>query len=156
MRLTPLLLLAVLALGGCQTPAPTVAVPQSQTYPEDRAAVWQRTLARLADQGIEVRREDLAAGRIEAGLDGFTERGWAWCEPARVVERFGDARRIDRARPVDRSLALTLDLQERPGGTEVTLETRFTETQIDPFRNLPLTQRCRSTGELERSLLAAI
>jgi hypothetical protein len=156
MRRTPLLLLAVLTLGGCQTPPPTFEVPRGQSYPEDRAAVWQRTLDRLADQGIEVRREDLAAGRIEAGLEGFTDRGWAWCERARVVERFGDARRLDRARPVDRSLALTIDLEERPGGTEVTLETRFTETQIDPFRNLPLTQRCRSTGELERSLLAAI
>jgi hypothetical protein len=156
MRLRPLLMLAALVVGGCQTAPPAFEVPRGQSYSQDKAAVWQRTLAFLGGQGIEVRREDLAAGRIEAELDGFTERGWAWCEPARVVDRSSDSRGIDRARPVDRDLALIVDLEERGGATEVTLEASFTETQIDPFRNLPLTQRCRSTGELERSLLAAI
>lgn len=154
MRLTPLLVLAAL-LGGCQTAPPTFEVPRGQSYAEDKEAVWQRARAVLAAQGLEVRREDFAAGRIEARREGFSDRGWARCERARVVDR-GDSRGIDWARPRDRDLALIVDLEERGGETEVTLEASFTETQIDPFRNLPLTQRCRSTGELERSLLAGL
>jgi hypothetical protein len=156
MQLAPFVVLTALALAGCQTAPPTFEVPRGGSYSASKEEVWRRTFTALRDHGLEVRSAHFDDGRLGAALEGFADHGWAWCERARVVDRSSNTRRFDWARPVDRDLALLVEVMERDGLTEVTLDADFTETQIDPYRNLPLIQGCLSTGELERSLLAAI
>lgn len=48
------------------------------------------------------------------------------------------------------------DVASTADQTKVDLAVLFSEQQINPFRNLPFTVDCRSKGQLERSLFAAI
>ena len=47
-------------------------------------------------------------------------------------------------------------MRESAGGTEVQPVARFTEQQLNPYRNWPFDQPCRSTGVLESALLNAL
>lgn len=112
-------------------------------------------------------------GEARARLDGelrrlgFATSGEGYVRAAGVPESWAECRTIitagggetssqrDFARPQARSAAVSFTLTAADGGTEVRLATRFAATYTNRFRNTPFTAACGSTGELERSLLAA-
>jgi hypothetical protein len=51
---------------------------------------------------------------------------------------------------------MAITVREVGGATDVTLDPRFTERQVHPWRNLPFTTGCVSKGVLEKALLDAI
>ena len=93
---------------------------------------------------------------IHAVRTEYQDSGWADCERARVIDRTSNSPRPRRARPISRDLALEVAVRETAVGAEVQPVARFTEQQNDPWRNLPFTQPCRSTGVLERALLDSL
>jgi hypothetical protein len=104
-----------------------------------------------------VRSADPGAGVIEASRDNFQDAGWAYCEPARFTDHASDTQRRRRAQIfVDRSLELTIDVREAGQAVQVAPDARYSEQQINSFKNLPVDVPCRSTGMLEKALLDAI
>ncbi len=149
-----LLLLALLA--ACQTPPPVYHIEVSRTYAKAQPVVWDEILAFLEAHRIVPIRGDPGGGWLEAERHAFEDMGWADCERAWVIDHSSRSARPTRAEPVARDLSLRIALQEAVGTTEVGLEARFTEEQIDPYRNLPFAQPCRSKGVLEKALLDAL
>jgi hypothetical protein len=143
-------------LAACQPPPPVYHVEQSRSYAKARPVVWDELLVFLERHQIVPIRADPAGGRLEAGRHAFEDMGWADCERAWVIDHTSNSARPTRAEPVARDLSLKIALEEAVGTTEVGLVARFTEEQIDPYRNLPFTQPCRSKGVLERALLDAL
>ncbi len=74
---------------------------------------------------------------------------WAEC-PVLLVGDWGG--RSDWAKPQDSNGTLVVSIQPAGNQSEVSVATTFTATYSDPFRNVPVTGPCRSTGELERLL----
>jgi hypothetical protein len=153
-----LLGLGLLVLGvACAPREPKVYnVERGRTYAEDRAVVWQRVERFLEANGITATRADPASGVIEAERRDYLDAGWADCERAWVTDQTSNSARPTRASPISRDLALEVTVRESAGGTEVQPRARFTEQQLDPYRNWPFTQPCRSTGVLESALLNAL
>ena len=118
--------------------------------------VWEGVLRFLQANDISVVSADLATGIIHAERIDYQDAGWADCERAWVTNRSSESPRPRRARPLSRDLALAVAVRETSVGAEAQPVARFTEQQNDPWRNLPLTQPCRSTGVLERALLDAL
>jgi hypothetical protein len=154
-RRAPLALLAIL-LASCQTPPPVYQVEEARSYAKAKPVVWDEILVFLERYEISPVRADPAAGRLEAERHAFEDMGWADCERAWVTDNTSNSPRPTRAHPVARDLNLRIALQETGGTTEVGLAARFTEEQIDPYRNMPFTQPCRSKGVLEKALLDAL
>ncbi len=150
-----LALLAVL-ISGCQTPPPVYDVDQARSYAKAQDVIWDEILVFLERNRIVPTSADPERGRLEAERHAFEDRGWADCEPAWVTDNSSNSARPTRARPIARDLRLRVALEETTDRTDVALEARFTEQQIDPYRNLAFTQRCRSKGVLEQALLDAL
>jgi hypothetical protein len=150
--------LAALVLTACQQrPAPQFQVEDSRSYVLPEETVWNDILAFLRANDITVQSADLGTGVIEASRDNFQDAGWAYCEPARYTDHASDTRRQRRARVfLDRSLELRIDVRETGEAVQVAPDARFTERQINSFKNLPFDAPCRSTGMLEKALLDAI
>jgi hypothetical protein len=147
----------ILLCGACAPREPTVyRVEPGRTYTEDRAVVWERVRSFLEANGITVASADPATGVIEAERRDYQDAGWADCERAWVIDQSSNSARPTRASPISRDLALEVTVRASAGGTEVQPRARFTEQQLDPYRNWPFTQRCRSTGVLETALLNAL
>jgi hypothetical protein len=127
-----------------------------RTYAKAKPVVWDEILAFLEDHRIVPTRADPEAGGLEAERHAFEDVGWADCERAWVIDHSSRSARPTRAEPVARDLSLWIVLEESVGTTAVGLGARFTEEQIDPYRNLPFAQPCRSKGVLERALLDAL
>lgn len=157
----PAVILAVLAallLAACQQrPAPQFQVEASRSYDLPKETVWNDILAFLRANDISVRSADLAGGVIKAYRDNYQDADWAYCEPAMVTDHASDTRRQRRAQVfLDRSLVLSIDVRAAGDMVQVAPDARFTERQINSFRNLPFDVPCRSTGALEKALLDAI
>jgi hypothetical protein len=147
----------VAGLLGCQQPQPTYHVERSRSYQQDKALVWDKILQFLRANDITVRRADFERGTIEADRLNYQDAGWAECELAIGTDRSGDTPRPRRARQrIDRSLSLAIAVRETDAATDVTLDARFTERQVHPWRNLPFRTGCVSKGVLEKTLLDAI
>jgi hypothetical protein len=157
MRARSLLVLAVaLLLAACQTQK-DYQVERSRTYAQDKQAVWDRLLAFLERNQIAVTGADFASGRVAAERRDFEDQGWADCERRRVYEGSGSGgNRVGWALRVDRDLALQLDVAEAAGATQVSVDARFAEEQINTASFEHFMQPCRSTGALERALLDAL
>jgi hypothetical protein len=147
------ILLAALLLAACQT---TYQVERSRTYAEDRQVVWDRLLAFLERNRIEVVAADSASGRVAAQRNNFEDLGWADCERRRVYEESAGGQRMGWALRVDRDLDLQAEVSEAAGATRVTVDARVTEKQDDPDSFEFFTQPCRSKGVLEGALLDAL
>jgi hypothetical protein len=141
---------------GCQAPPPVNHLEQSRSYAKAQDALWDEILLFLASHGIVPVRADPARGRLEAERHAFEDMGWASCELAWVTDKTGDSQRPTRASPVARDLRLWIVLRKAGHVTEVAIAARFSEQQIDPYRNQPFTQPCRSNGVLEKALLDAL
>ena len=140
--MTSRLALALLAalVAGCQAPPPVYHVEQTRRYAKPVPVVWNELLVFLEDQRIIPISADPEDGRLEAERHAFEGMGWADCEAAWVTDNTSNSPRPTRARPVARDLDLRIALQQAGDATEVGLEARFTEEQIDPYRNMPFTQ----------------
>jgi len=153
-------LLVTIVLGlsvvGCQPKPVIVPAPESRSFAEDIELIWPRTLAFLDQHDLEVVEANREQGRIVAIRHAYQDQGWAFCKPARVIDRRNDRSRRNRGRPVSRDARLHLHILASDGGTVVRPKARFTEEQINPFRNLPFTAGCRSKGSLENALLDAL
>lgn len=152
-----LLGLCLVVLWACAPREPRVYhVERGRTYAEDRAVAWERVQRFLEANDIAVVSADPAAGIIRAERRAYQDAGWADCERAWVRDRSSNNARPTRARPISRDLALEVAVRESAAGTEVQPGAQFTEQQLNPYRNWPFTQPCRSTGVLERALLDAL
>ena len=153
-----LVILATLFLTGCQQPAPPqFQVEQSRSYNLGKPAVWNDILAFLKANDIVVTRIDFASGVIGAVRLRYQPADWAYCEPAMVTGHPSGNTSPSRARIfLDRSLTLRVDVREAGGIVEVAPAARFSERQINMYKNLPFDVPCRSTGVLEKALLDAI
>ena len=145
-----------LVLTGCQPKPVVYDVPGSRSFSDDIDSVWPRVLEAVEANGLDLVEVDRPRGSIVAIREAYQDLGWAFCKTARVVDRDDDKSRRGRGRPVARDLSLELKVDKGADGTLVALGARFTEEQINPFRNLPFTVRCRSKGVLERALLDEI
>lgn len=142
-----------LMLAGCQSKPVVYDVPGSRTFSEDADVLWPRLLWFAERNGFELVEVDRVLGSIVAIREAYQDQGWAACKTARVVDRDDDKSRRGRGRPVSRDARLEITLDAAAAGTVVTPRARFTEEQINPFRNLPFTTGCRSKGTLEKALL---
>ncbi|HEX5077519.1 MAG TPA: hypothetical protein VFV80_00100 [Geminicoccaceae bacterium] len=150
-------LLVVLGLVGCQQPEPSFQVERSRSYQQDKMVVWDKILQFLQANDIRVRQSDLTRGTIEAERLHYQDAGWAYCKLAIGTDRSGNTSRPRRARQrIDRDLSLAITVSEVDATTDVMLDTRFTERQVHPWRNLPFTTGCVSKGVLEKALLDAV
>jgi hypothetical protein len=147
----------VAGLLGCQQPQPTYIVERMRSYQQDKTLVWNKILQFLQANQITVRQSDFERGTIEADRLNYQDAGWAYCELAIRTDRSSDTARPRRARQrIDRSLSLVIAVRETDAATDVTVDARFTERQIHPWRNLPFETGCVSKGVLEKALLDAI
>jgi hypothetical protein len=136
---------------------PQFPVEASRSYAFPKETVWNDVLAFLRANDITVQSADPGSGVIEAERDNFQDAGWAYCEPARYTDHASDTRRQRRARVfLDRSLELRIEVRGTGDAVQVAPEARYTERQINSFKNLPFDVPCRSTGMLEKALLDAI
>jgi hypothetical protein len=146
----------VAGLLGCQQP-PTYQVERQRSYQQSEPEVRNKILQFLQANDITVRRSDSGSGTIEAERKNYQDAGWAECKLAIGTDRSGDTARPRRARErIDRTLTMAITVREVGGATDVTLDPRFTERQVHPWRNLPFTTGCVSKGVLEKALLDAI
>jgi hypothetical protein len=154
---TGILRLGLVAMCAACQPQPKVYdFERARTYAAGKGAVWAGVLSFLQANHITVVSADPASGVIHAERSAYQDAGWADCERAWVTDRSTDSARPRRARPISRDLALEVTFRESAGGVEVQPVARFTEQQMNWWRNLPFTQPCRSTGVLERALLDAL
>ena len=144
--------IATLVLTSCQEMQPVFDVPKSRSISADKSRVFPALISFLKRNDIQVLDIDRDQGRILAARSDYAPGEWAACRPARVFSN-DDNRRVDRGRPVSRSLKLRIDVIDSADGSEVRPAAQFIEQQINPFRNLPFDTYCVSTGKLERSLL---
>jgi hypothetical protein len=150
------LLLAGLLVVACRTPPPAYHVERSRTYGQSKEQIWDDVLRFLEENRITPTRVDPASGTIEAERRHYQDAGWADCPIPWVVDHNSNSNRRRKARPIDRDLALAVQVREAAGETGVTLDARFQEEQINPWRNQPFNQRCLSKGVLEGALLNAL
>jgi len=145
-----------LSLMGCQPQPINYNVPESRSYSEDATLVWSRVLAFLDENDLSLVEADRTQSSVTAIRSAYQDQGWAFCKPARVIDRHDDKNRRARGRPVHRTLRLQVRVSEDNNGTVVQPKALITEEQINPFRNLPFTARCLSKGTFENALLKAI
>jgi hypothetical protein len=150
-------IVVLVGLFGCQQPKPSYTVEHSRSYQRSKTVVWNKILQFLQANDITVRSSDPASGVIEAQRKNYQDAGWAYCELAVRTDRSSDTTRPRRARQrVDRDLSLAIKVSGAGATTNVTLDARFSERQIHPWRNLPFRTGCVSKGVLEKALLDAI
>lgn len=147
--------LAAFALTGCTAAPPRPAeVAVSEVYAGSRDELAARLRGVLARHDIQSTGFDPERGVLRAERRDLGETPWAACDHLYVYDREGERRRD--ARPLRRRLELTAGLEDVDGGTQVTLRPEFIQTSLNSFTNLEVTQRCRSTGALEREILAGL
>lgn len=146
---------AALLLSGCATVAPRPAAERAdaRTYPDSRAAIWQRILSASAGNSMFIRQADAANGVITVDRDVTPDGGqifdestifaWAECGRGSMLER-----------PVTQKIELNYLVRTEPNGpTTVTINGRFRELRTNIASHQQQWVTCTSTGVLERKLL---
>lgn len=146
----------VALLAGCQQPEPVYDVETRRVYTKSRDAIWDDISRFLQANRIKPVSGSPQMGVLDVERQAFNNDDWADCRAAWVTDRTSDSPRPTRARPLARDLSMRIVVRQVTGGTEVTLDARFSERQINPYRNLPFEVPCRSKGALERALLEAV
>lgn len=146
---------AALVLAGCAASPPRPSeVGVSEIYAGSQDALAARLSDVLERQDIRTTAFDPERGVLRAERQNLGETTWAMCEHLHVHPREGERRR--EPEPLRRRLELTAELEDVDGGTQVTLRPAFIQVGLNSFTNLEVTQRCRSTGMLEREILAGL
>jgi hypothetical protein len=115
--------------------------------------LYQQTLQALRASELEVTETDRASGTITAA-GRFDERNWAEClPPQRLVQDRDDRQQLVAAPEDHRRVELTASVQGAPEGATLTLAPAFA---AEPVSALATTPGCRTTGALERQILAAV
>lgn len=149
------LALAALVLAGCAGPPPRPAeIGVSGVYPGGPDELAARLVVVLARYQILAAPFDPTRGVLRAERQDLGETPWQICEERRV--RDPDGERLRDAVPLRRNLELAAALEDVGGSTRVTLRPEFIQVSLNTFTNLEVTHRCRSTGELEREILAGL
>ena len=143
-------------LAGCQQPEPVYDVETSRVYAKSSDAIWDDISRFLQAHRINPVGGSPQMGVLDVERQAFNDDDWADCRPAWVTDRTSNSPRPTLARPLARDVSMRIVVRRVAGGTEVTLDPRFSERQINPYRNLPFEVPCRSKGALERALLEAV
>jgi hypothetical protein len=144
---------SLLLLGACAALGPP-EIETSRVYENvGEGELYQQTLQALRASELEVTETDRASGTITAA-GRFDERNWAEClPPQRLVEDRDDRQQLVAAPEDHRRVELTASVQGGQQGARLTLAPAFS---AEPVSALATTPRCRTTGALEREILAAI
>jgi len=144
---------SLLLLGACAALGPP-EIETSRVYENVGASeLYEQTLQALRASELEVTETDRASGTITAAAR-VEERNWAVCPPPqRLVQDRDDRTRRVAAREDHRRVELTASVQGGQQGARLTLAPAFS---AEPVSALATTPRCRTTGALEREILAAI
>jgi hypothetical protein len=147
----------LILLAGCQAvEAPVFEVERTRSFQRSKDQVWASVQGFLGRSQIEIRSADPASGTIQAARQQYQDQGWAHCADVWVRDGSTNSRRPTRARPIDRDLKLTVQVDATGATTTVQLDARFSQQMMNPHRNLPFQANCQSTGTLEAALLNAI
>jgi hypothetical protein len=144
--------LATVLLAACATAPPTPPPPSGTTVAAPADEVRDRIERAMRELGLA---PEATPGGLRAGFRGGTADRWSACPRLLVEDRTEGFPRSDWASPQAREGAVTVGLSPAGEQTIVTVSGRFEATYTDRFRNLPVSGRCGSTGELERALLGA-
>jgi hypothetical protein len=144
---------SLLLLGACAALGPPV-IETSRVYENvSEGELYEQTLQALRASELEVTETDRASGTITAAAR-FEQRNWADCPPPeRLVQDRDDRTRRVAAREDYRRVELTASVQDGPQGATLTLAPAFSAV---PVSALATTPGCRTTGALERHILAAV
>ncbi len=147
---------AVLAIGSCgmmllacvagPPPAPVEVSREVAGTPD---AARRQVEARLAALGFA-----MTEGPGGPARTGRASPDWADCETV-LISGGTNSGQKDFAAPQARSASVTVSYTPVATGTRIDVSTSFEATYHHRYRNLPFTEPCRTTGELERALLAA-
>jgi hypothetical protein len=154
----PSVLCAAVLLSGCATVAsgPAAERADARTYPDSRAAIWQRILSASAGNSLFIRQADVASGVITVDRDVTPAGGaifgesaifsWAECGRASVLDR-----------TVSQKIEINYLVREQSNGpTTVTINSRFRELRTNITSHQQYWVTCTSTGGLERKLLDSL
>ncbi len=135
-------------LSACATAPATYSVNNSRVVPEGKDVVWERVVEYFASNNLSIKTIEKDSGLIAAERMIGTPRqggdlaGWASCGSS--------ALEIAVAQSVD----LNVFVRPASGGTNVTVNTNFTERrQMGQYPATTVT--CNSNGKLETRLLDA-
>lgn len=139
----------------------TVVTPRLAGAAEETVAAAPAEVVARIDAAL--RRLNLApVGPIEVGIpiEARSQRisppGWADCPDVQIRDPFAEALRARTASAGNIRSSATVIVRPAEGGTSrVSVRAVHEGTYINAFTNNPEQRPCRSTGELERELLAA-
>jgi hypothetical protein len=144
LRSAPLALTVIGLVGCASAPGET-----ARTVSAEPRIVLERVRSELAEQGFQLVRD---GPELVESRSGQAAPRWAACSP--VLVSAGDDRRLmtsaERRRAEVRVRAAPV-----PSGTRVDVTARFDATYRNRLRGTGFERPCRSTGALERLLLAA-
>lgn len=146
---------AALLLSGCATVAsgPVAQRAEARTYPDSRAAIWQRILSASADNSMFIRQADLANGLITVDRD-ITPTGGELFDESTIFSWAECGRGSMLSHALSQHVEINYLVREEPNGpTTVTINGRFRELRTDIRSHEPQWVTCTSTGVLERKLL---
>ena len=153
---------AVLAIGscgmmlvGCAAGPPPAPVEVSREVAGTPDVARRQVEARLAVLGFAFAQgPDGPEEPDRPARTGRASPDWAECETV-LISGGTNSGQKDFAAPQARSASVTVSYTPLATGTRVDVSTSFEATYHHRYRNLPFTESCRTTGELERALLAA-
>jgi hypothetical protein len=135
-----------LVLSGCVTAPSTYTFNKSRTYPESKEEIWQRAVEFFATNNLSIKTIEKDSGIIAAErMIGAPSSGGTILDMASCGVGALEV-------PVAQTLDLNLFVKTTSSGTNVTVNTRFSESRHfgnDP----PHTVECNSTGTLEQKIL---
>jgi uncharacterized protein YceK len=146
---------AALLLSGCATVAsrPAAERADARTYPDSRAAIWQRILSASADNSMFIRQVDLANGVITVDRD-ITAVGGELFDESTIFSWAECGRGSMLGHALSQRVEINYLVREEPNGpTTVTINSRFRELRSNIRSHAPEWVTCTSTGVLERKLL---
>jgi len=142
------LAVAAATLSACATAPITVPVERSAVTTKSKDEVWSNLVEFFASRNIGIKTIEKDSGIIYAertfsGAGGLSE--WADCGAAMM------------APPIRQTVDLNVFVREQTaangGGTNVTVNARFSETRQSAWDNSVASADCNSLGVLERTIL---
>lgn len=135
---------------------PRIAGAAEETVPATPEEVVARIDAALRRLNLAPVGPVVVGIPIEARSQRISPRSWADCPDVQIRDPFAEAFRARTASAGYISSSTTVTVRPAEGGaSSVSVRAVHEGTYINAFTNNPEQRPCRSTGELERELLAA-